>query len=31
VHDMAADGDATFVPVSLPAAATPRELAVPAV
>lgn len=31
VHDMAADGDATFVPVSLPAAATSRELPVPAV
>jgi putative hemolysin len=31
VRDMAADGDATFVPVGLPAAATRRETPVPAI
>lgn len=31
VHDMAADGDASFVPVGLPAATPRREIPVPAI
>lgn len=31
VHDMARDGDASFVPVGLPVAAPRREIPVPAV
>ncbi|MFL5017217.1 MAG: acyltransferase, partial [Rhizobium sp.] len=31
VHDMARDGDASFVPVGLPIAPTRREIPVPAI